>query len=203
MPQRKKKISTLLDVKTLQNEIVRFEPFEKSHTDLLLSSTAIDELWRWMPAGRKGSGAHSYVDDILQQSDAGYMTTYTLFRKSDDAFAGFAAFSDIDPFHRQIRICFAWHPNDLWNEIFPSAHMLLIQRAHDWQAKRLSWHVSPNNAAAMSAMTFLGATQEARLRYYIRTGDGRWSDIIVFSMLRDEMRQAVTRLKKRISDRLS
>lgn len=201
MAGRKKKIARLLDVETFQNDVVRFEPFEKSHSDLLLSSTAIEEMWKWMPAGRKGSGAQSYIDDILKQSAAGYMTTYTLFRKGDDAFAGIAAFTDIDPFHRQIRIGFAWHPNDLWNEIFPSAHMLLIERAHDWYAKRVSWHVSPDNAAAMSAMTFLKATQDARLRNYIRTGDGRWSDIIVFSMLRDEMKQAVARLKDRVAGR--
>lgn len=200
MSQRKKNTAGLTDIDTLQNNLVRFEILDKRHGNQLLGSSAMDDIWRWMPAADNGSGTLRYLDYVHSQCDTGKMVAYSIFRKSDDAFAGVAGFTDIDTFHRRLRVGFAWHPEGMRGSmILPSAQMLLIQHAYEWYAKRISWHVPADHERGLNAMALLGATREAKLRNYIRTAEGRWSDVIVFSMIRAEMKQAVTRVETMIT----
>ena len=193
-----------LDAPGLENEIVRMTPFLAEHRHLLRDTEAVEAMWRWMPAIPKGHNVERYMDMILKAYELERVIPFTIFSKPDNAFVGVAGFVNLRPTHRSVRIGYAWHPPECFGSmVYPSVQMLMIQRAYDWYAKRLTWHVDPRNEAALRAMAFIEATEEATLRQYMRTAGGEIADVKVFAMVRSEMPIAVERLDQIIKATLT
>jgi len=190
-----------LDAPNLANNTVRLEPFGHEHRQALFDSGAVDAMWKWMPVIGAGTNYDAYYDHILKRQKIGDIVPFVIFRQSDNAFAGVAGFLDPNRTHRRVRIGYIWHPKDMRGAgIFAATQILMIQRALDWRAKRLEWHVSTKNDRALAACRRLGAREEGVMRSYQRMTDGDWADVTVFSMLRPEAQAAVKLLEDRIAE---
>lgn len=61
---------------------------------------------------------------------AGTMAPFKVFRKSDGAFAGAAAFIDISRTHRHVRIGYLWHRQDMRGTVVtPATQLVMPKRA--------------------------------------------------------------------------
>ena len=187
-----------LDAPGLENAAVSLELFRIDHLDFLKDGGAVDFMWRYMPDIPRGASADSYARHVLQRQEDGQMIAFTIRRTSDGAHVGVVCFEDIDRTHRRLRITNIWIREDLRGTgVFEAIHALLIQRALDWGARRISWIVPANAESAQRALYRIGAIEEGRLRSFMRVADGSWSDMILFSMIRDEARIHLDSLQRR------
>lgn len=188
-----------LDAPGLENSIVSLELFQIEHLDFLKASGAVDFMWRFMPDIPRGASADSYARHVLQQQEDGQIIAFTIKRKADDAYAGVVCFESIDRTHRRLRITNLWIREDMRGTgLFEAVHEALIDRALSWGARRISWIVPANAESAQRALYRIGAVEEGRLRSYIRVADGSWSDMILFSMIRDEAKIHLDTLMRQV-----
>lgn len=153
-------------------------------------------MWAYMPDIPKGKSAAIYAAHIADEYSRGLTVPFTMFRKSDDAFAGVAAFETISKTHRRLRIANFWHPETMRGTgVFQASQGLLIRRALDWGVRRIEWSVAKDASAAVRAVKRLGAVEEGVLRSYYRLAGGGWADVVVLAMLREEAEMALQRLE--------
>jgi RimJ/RimL family protein N-acetyltransferase len=75
----------------------------------------------------------------------------------------------------------------------------MVKGAMDSRAKRVYWVVDIKNTRQMALVEKkIGAQKEGVLRNLARINDGRWCDSAVFSLVGDEMRQAVARIEAQL-----
>lgn len=180
-----------------ETELLRFEPVNESHRDVLRDSSIEKSMWKYMPALSGGTYLKKYMLTLLQSQVAGTAAYYVLFQQSDDAFVGIAGFNEINRIHRRLRNHISWHPPDKdTNWLYRATQHGMLKRAYDWRAKRMEWQINPENDFIMDNLKTLEPTQEAHFRNFERTADGVWIDKIVFSMTRPELAIAIERLEQ-------
>lgn len=185
----------------LENSLVRLEAFEEAHRNALGVSGAVDSMWKWMPVISAGTNYDSYFDHTLLQDKKGYSATFSIFDPKTDEFLGVVAFLNPDRTHRRIQITNIWlQPDRRGGRYYAAVQSLMIQRALEWGARRIVWLVDERNTAAKKAVAKIGAQQEGVAREYQRMTDGHWANMIVFSMLRAEAKDAVLRLQLQVSE---
>lgn len=180
-----------------ETDLLRFEPVNESHRDVLRDSSIDKSVWKYMPALSGGTHLKKYMLMLLQSQLAGTAAYYILFQKSDDAFAGLAGFNEINRIHRRLRNHISWHPPEMdGRQLYRATQHGMLKRAYDWRAKRMEWQINPENDFIMDNLKTLEPTQEAHFRSFERTADGVWIDKIVFSMTRPELAAAIERLEQ-------
>ena len=181
----------------LENPMLRLEPIDDRHRSLIFESEIEKSVWKWMPALPGGTSLKNYFDAIIAMQKSGQSATFILFRQADNAFAGVTGFTDINKIHRRVRNALAWHPPEMATiDLYQAGQLAMIERAHDWRAKRLEWQVNPENDFMTSMVATLQPTREATFRKFERTADGVWVDKVVFAFTRTEMAEAIVRLKR-------
>ncbi|MEO1189106.1 MAG: hypothetical protein AAFW60_08530, partial [Pseudomonadota bacterium] len=77
-----------LSASGLENDIVRLEPLNADHRDVIFASEIEESIWKWMPALPGGTSLSHYFKAMLAAQKQGLAVTFILFRQSDGAFAG-------------------------------------------------------------------------------------------------------------------
>lgn len=191
-----------LDHPGLKNEWVRLEPFAPDLRQTLYDSGAVDAMWKWMPMISTGTNYDSYFDHALAQLKRGVMVTFAIFDVETDDFLGVVAFLGPNRTHRRLQITHNWLvPEARGKGIFFAVQSLMIQRALDWGARRIVWLADERNQVAIKAFRKLGAHEEGLAREYQRMTDGHWANMLVFTMLRAEAKDAVIRLESSLAAR--
>lgn len=180
-----------------ETKLLRFEPVNDTHREVLRSSAIEKSMWKYMPALSGGTNLKKYMTALLQSQGAGATAYYVLFQKSDDQFAGLAGFNEINRIHRRLRNHISWHPPDLdTGKLYLATQHGMMKRAYDWRAKRMEWQINPKNDFIMQNLQRLEPVREAHFRNFERTAEGVWIDKIVFSMTRPELAAAIERLER-------
>lgn len=186
----------------LENSRVKLENFGETHREQLRASNAIDYMWQSMPAIQRGAGFDTYFDHVLRELEAGEMIGFAVLDPNENhRFVGVTGFMEPRRVHRRVKLAYTWIAPHLRGQgIYAAVQSLLIQRALDWGARRMSWHVEDKNERAVRAIEALGAIKEGVLRQRLRYNDGEWADIAVLSMLREEAKGAVRHLNARLAE---
>jgi len=188
-----------LDAPGLAAANVRLDLVTEAHRPLLLAAGATEAMWSWMPVIATGTNFHTYFDFILQESQAGRIVPFAITRVTDGAFAGVCAYLNVFRTHRRLRIGYRWHPEAMRGGLVSAATSLaLIRRARDCRMQRIEFLVNVANEEAMAAVTRLGAQPEGVLRRYMRTANGLWADVTVFSLIGAEIDQTIESLKAHV-----
>lgn len=189
-----------LDDPGLENAFVKMEPFGPHLRQTLYDSGAVDAMWKWMPILSAGTNYDSYFDHTLASAKRGDMVPFALCSPNTGEFMGVAAFLDPNRSHRRLQIAHIWLVDAARGKnIFTAVQALMIQRAVDWGARRIVWLADDRNDVAKGAFRKLGALEEGLAREYQRMTDGHWADMVVFSMLRPEAKEAVKSLELRLT----
>lgn len=189
-----------LDTPGLSVADVRLDPISEAHRPLLAASGAIEAMWDWMPLMETGTSFNAYFDQTLQDARAGHMVPFAITRISDGAFAGVVAFMNIARLHRRLRIGYRWHPPEIRGSLVSAATSLaLMQRVRDSRFQRVEFHVNAANKDAIAAVERFGAAREGLLRHYMRTANGLWADVIVYSLIGPEIDRTIESLAAHVS----
>lgn len=181
----------------LENEIVRLEPLDASHRDVIFSSEIEPSVWKWMPALPGGTSLGHYFQAMLNAQKCGMAATFVLFDQSNSGFVGVTGFNEINKIHRRVRNAMTWHPPHLATpRLYRAGQLAMIERAYAWRAKRVEWQINTRNDYLLRELEFLNPPREALFRNFERTADGVWVDKLVFAMTRSELATTIVRLKR-------
>ncbi len=190
-----------LDDPGLENDYVRLKVLTEADRDVLGATTAVEDMWQWMPVIATGTNFHSYFDHALEMKQTGDYIPFSIWRKSDDAFAGVVAYADISRTHRRLRMASLWIVPDMRGTlIVPAVQLALIERAVGSRIRRLEILTPDANERSVRSIERFGAKREGTLRGYLRIANGSWADMAVMSLVGDEAKAAILLLKDRIRE---
>ena len=188
-----------LDDPGLENEFVRLRVLDEGDRDVLGSTTAVEAMWQWMPVIATGTNFHSYFDQTLEMKKNGDYIPFTIWRKSDGAFAGVVAFADISRTHRRLRMASLWIvPEMRGTVIVPAVQLATTERAVASRIRRIEFLTPEANERSVRSIERFGAKREGTLRSYIRMANGSWADMVLLSLVGDEAKVAIALLKDRV-----
>jgi len=173
-------------------------PYDQSFREMVRGTGAEEPMWKWLPRiSGAGTSFEAYSEHVMKLTQKKKFFPVVIFRKSDHAYMGGAAFVRVNRTHRNVEIGFVWlHEGFREWVYFAAVQEAMIRRAMAWRAKRIVWQVAPQNDRMLRALDRLGAKQEGVLRSVYRMNDGRWSDIVLLSIVRDEIKRTVDRLRE-------
>lgn len=190
-----------LDDPGLENEFVQLKVLDEGDRSTLAGTSAVEAMWQWMPVIATGTNFHSYFDHTLELKKSGDYIPFTIWRKSDGAFAGVVAFADISRTHRRLRIASLWIvPEMRGTVIVPAVQLATIERAVASRIRRIEILTPEANERSVRSIERFGGKREGTLRSYFRMSNGTWADMAVMSLVGDEARAAITLLKDRVRE---
>jgi RimJ/RimL family protein N-acetyltransferase len=188
-----------LDAQQFETESLRFDPLEEAHRDSLRTPSTTTAMWNWMPLISSGASYDSYFNFCLAEMKTGSIVPFVITRKSDDAFAGLAAYSDISYTHRRLRLGYLWHPPEMrGTEVSALTLHALFERACACRFRRIEFQFSEDNAPAIAAVERIGAKVEGVRREYYRSATGTWVNAKILSLLGEEIDVAMKLLQDRV-----
>ena len=116
-----------VEARVLENEIVRLEPMEEHHRDLLRGPANEPELWDWTIIRGDGEGFDHWFDQLLKARAEGHTISHVVFRKSDNAVVGHSAYLTISETNERLEIGWTWYVADArGSNINPACKRLLL-----------------------------------------------------------------------------
>ncbi|MEZ6013336.1 MAG: GNAT family protein [Hyphomonas sp.] len=190
-----------LDDPGFENELVSFKLLTEADRDVLANTSAVEAMWQWMPVIATGTNFHSYFDHALEMKKSGDYIPFTIWRKSDGAFAGVFAFAEISRTHRRLRMASLWvDPEMRGTVIVPAIQLATIERAVGSRIRRIEFLTPEANERSVRSIERFGAKREGTLRSYIRMANGTWADMVLLSLVGDEAVAAIALLKDRVRE---
>lgn len=176
-----------LDPILLKNHVVRLEPLEERHRELLRSPA--DDPETWQLAIIRGDGAYfdAWFDLMLAAQEKGDQISHAIWSKTEERYVGHTAFLAISEAHGRLEIGWTWYDASVrGTQINPACKHLMIGRAIACGAQRVELKTHGLNTRSQNAMRKMGATYEGTLRSHTKTWRGDFRDTVWFSVLKDE-----------------
>ena len=188
---------------TLEGTLVRLEPLEPRHAQLLAGPLADEEIWRLLV--EDGSTPEKLAGFVARALDSektgGSLPFATVVRETDEA-VGTTRFHAYEPAHRRVEIGYTviarrWQRTGVNTE----AKLLMLEHAFETLGvRRVELKTDALNARSRNAILRLGATEEGTLRQHTVTSRGRVRDSVYFSILADEWPAVRDRLRAKLAD---
>lgn len=185
----------------LETSLVRLEPLAKRHRAALQASGAVEHMWSSMPLIATGTSLDAYFDHTLRMAELGTGLGLAAIHKGEDRMIGLAAYLSPNRLHRRIRLGYTWLEADYRGSgIINHIQFLMLKRALEWRARRVEWMMSSTSQRAIANVERLGALREGTLRQHSRFADGSWADLVVLSLVGEEIRAAMRELGQGIGE---
>ena len=185
----------------LETDLISLEALSPRHHEAVRKSGAVNDMWRLMPVIPSGCTIDAYFDHTVRMAELGTGQGLAVILKETGDLIGIAAYLVPNRLHRRVRIGYTWLAEAYRGAgIAPHIQYLMLKRALEWRARRVEWMMSMRSDRALASMERLGIKQEGILRQYTRMADGSWADVALFSVIDDEIRQAIARLGVEIGE---
>ena len=168
---------------------LQLEPLIEAHREALRAACAADpDIWDIYPI--------SFLDDAFDRNMTMILADPArtmLAILQDGALVGMSGFLNIAPSHRRLEIGSSYIvPAVRGTGLNGRVKQLMIDRAFACGFERIEFKVDARNTRSLAAVTKLGAVREGQLRRDRVTWTGHVRDTVLFSILRDEWRAAMT-----------
>ena len=173
----------------VEDELVKLEPLEEKHYELLLPVALHKELWLF--TGAKVNSANDfrrYFDTALNEKQNKRSYPFAYFNKQTQEYAGSTRYANIDLPNKKVEIGWTWlHPNLQGTGFNKHCKFLLLSYGFDkLQLNRIELKTSLLNLKSQKAMLKIGAVKEGILRRHSINEDGLVRDTVYFSFISDE-----------------
>ncbi|RIJ17390.1 N-acetyltransferase [Henriciella mobilis] len=185
----------------LETSLIRLEALGAKHRPALLECGVADDIWKLMPLIPEGNSPEAYFDYTMRMGELGTGQALAVIVRETGAFIGIAAYLYPNRLNRRVRIGYTWI-DPRYRGIGMSAHInyLMLKRALEWRARRVEWMMSMRSEQAIAVMDRWGMVREGVLRAYSRMADGSWADVVVYSLIADEIRATLMRMGGEIGE---
>ena len=182
-----------------ENDVVRLDTLTAEHKEVVLATGIAESMWQWMPVMPPGTSLEAYMDHSLDLKATETFYPFYVVDKATGEFAGLAAFERVSRTHRRLEIGFVWHPKKYrGTAIVPATQLALLTRAHAARFRRISYFVPEQNDRAIRAFSKMGAQREGLIRNYMRTAGGTWANMVVLSLVGEEIKAAISLLRDQV-----
>jgi len=173
----------------LEDELVRIEPLEEKHFDLLLPTAMHPTLWLFTVAKIDSPEAfRKYFDTALEEKRNKRSYPFAYFNKQTNEYVGSTRFGNIEFAHKKVEIGWTWiHPSLQGTGFNKHCKFLLLQFGFETLGlNRIELKTSLLNLKSQKAMLKIGAVKEGVFRKNIINDDGTLRDTVYFSFINDE-----------------
>lgn len=183
---------------TLEGELVRLAPMQKSHKVDLVFAASDGKLWKlWYTTVPSPPKMDAYMDTALQEQQAGNALPFTVIDKKNNKIIGSTRYLNIDTKNRRVEIGATWYAKRAQRTgINTECKYLLLKYAFETLnciAVELRTHF--HNFPSRNAILRLGAKQDGILRNHRVDDHENLRDTVVFSILDSEWKTVKTSLE--------
>lgn len=173
----------------LEDALVKLEPLEEKHYELLLPVALHKELWLFTGAKVSSeSDFKRYFDTALNEKQNKKSYPFAYFNKQTLQYVGSTRFGNIDFPNKKVEIGWTWiHPSLQGTGFNKHCKFLLLSYGFDQLLlNRIELKTSLLNLKSQKAMLKIGAVKEGILRRHSINEDGLVRDTVYFSFISDE-----------------
>ena len=173
----------------LEDELVRLEPLEEKHFDLLLPVAMENSLWLFTVAKiNTAEEFRKYFDTALEEKKNKRSYPFAYYNKQTGQYAGSTRFGNIEFAHKKVEIGWTWiHPSLQGTGFNKHCKFLLLSFGFEiLLLNRIELKTSLLNLKSQKAMLKIGAIKEGIFRKNIINDDGTIRDTMYFSFINEE-----------------
>lgn len=173
----------------LEDAVVRIEPLEQKHYELLLPVALHKELWQFTSVQiNSAADFKRYFDAALLERQQQKSYPFAYFNKQTQQYVGSTRFGNIDFTNRKTEIGWTWlHPSLHGKGFNKHCKFLLLSYGFEQlQLNRIELKTSHLNLKSQKAILKIGAVREGILRNHIINEDGSIRHSHFFSFIKEE-----------------
>jgi N-acetyltransferase len=173
----------------LEDDLVRIEPLEEKHYQLLLPTALQQELWLYTSVQIKSpEDFRKYFDIALLEKQQKKSYPFAYFNKQTQQYVGSTRYGNIDFNNKRIEIGWTWIRPLLQGTGFNKhcKFLLLSYGFEQLQLNRIELKTSHLNLKSQKAMLKIGAIREGVFRNHIVNEDGSIRHSHYFSFIKEE-----------------
>jgi N-acetyltransferase len=173
----------------LQDELVKIEPLEEKHFELLLPTALQKELWLYtIQQINSAEDFKKYFDTALTEKEQQKSYPFAYFNKQTQQYVGSTRFLNIDFANLRLEIGATWLHPTLHGEGFNKhcKFLLLSYGFEQLQLNRIELKTSHLNLKSQNAMLKVGATREGIFRNHVVNENGSIRHSHFFSFIKEE-----------------
>ena len=173
----------------LEDELVRIEPLEERHFELLLPTAMEASLWLFTVAKINSVDTfRKYFDTALEEKKNKRSYPFAYYHKLQQQYVGSTRFANIEFPHKKLEIGWTWiHPSLQGTGFNKHCKFLLLQFGFETLGlNRIELKTNSLNLKSQKAMRKIGAVEEGTFRKNIINDDGTLRNTVYFSFINDE-----------------
>jgi N-acetyltransferase len=173
----------------LEDEVVRIEPLEERHYELLLPTALQNELWLFTSVTIKSpEDFRRYFDTALQEKQLKKSYPFAFYNKQTRQYVGSTRYGNIDFGNKRLEIGWTWiHPDMQGTGFNKHCKFLLLSYGFEkLELNRIELKTSHLNLKSQKAMLKIGAVREGVFRNHIVNENGSIRHSHFFSFIKEE-----------------
>jgi len=173
----------------LEDELVRIEPLQEKHFELLLPTAMEESLWLFTISKINSRDTfRKYFDTALEEKKNKRCYPFAYYLKQQKKYVGSTRYGNIEFAHKKVEIGWTWiHPSLQGSGFNKHCKFLLLTYGFETLGlNRIELKTNILNLKSQKAMLRIGAVKEGILRKNIINDDGSTRDTVYFSFLNDE-----------------
>lgn len=175
-----------------EDELVRLEPLQPKHFELLLPVAMEPSLWLFTVAKINSAEAfRKYFDTAMEEKQNKKSYPFAYFNKQMQQYVGSTRFANIEFANKKLEIGWTWiHPSLQGTGFNKHCKFLLLNFGFETLGlNRIELKTSLLNLKSQKAMLKIGAVKEGIFRKNIINDDGTIRDTVYFSFINDDWPQ--------------
>ena len=187
---------------TLEGDLVRLEPMQKSHKVDLVFAASDGNLWElWYTSVPSPPNMDSYMEVALTEQAEGRSLPFTVIDKKTNKIVGSTRYLNVDSKNRRVEIGATWYAQRVQcTGLNTECKYLLLQYAFETlNCIAVEFKTHYHNFPSRNAILRLGAKQEGIIRNHRIDEQGNLRDTVLFSILDSEWKTVKTSLEFKMS----
>jgi N-acetyltransferase len=186
----------------LAGKIYRLEAFTEKHKKGLLEAASNSKLWEFNRSDSQSLEEYvlEWHASMLKMLKKGTRFVYVVIENSTNKIVGSSSYYDISVHDLRVAIGFTWYSPNAWGKgINPEVKYLMLSQVFDklkWN--RVEFHVDSRNDRSISAMKYLGATQDGVLRLHKRVQGDFIRDTVLMSIVEPDWPEIIEKIANRL-----
>ncbi len=173
----------------LEDDLVRIEPLQEKHFELLLPVAMEEPLWLFTVAKINSKESfRKYFDAAMEEKQHKKSYPFAYYNKQTQQYVGSTRYGNIEFPHKKLEIGWTWiHPSLQGTGFNKHCKFLLLSYGFETLGlNRIELKTSHLNLKSQKAMLKIGATKEGVFRKNIINDDGTLRNTVYFSFINDE-----------------
>jgi N-acetyltransferase len=173
----------------LEDDLVRIEPLEEKHFELLLPTALEKEIWSFtIQKINTPEDFRKYFNTALDEKQNKKSYPFAYYNKITKQYVGSTRYGNIDFGNKRLEIGWTWlNPNVQGTGFNKHCKLLLLSYAFEQlQLNRVELKTSHLNLKSQNAMLKIGAVREGVFRNHVVNEDGSIRHSHFFSFIKEE-----------------